>query len=45
MLINYKKVKERYKNSSYYHYAYVFKTYNLENELINKKYLLNIYSE
>ena len=45
MLINYKNVKEKYKNCSYCYYAYIFKIYNLKNELINTKYLLKIYNE
>lgn len=45
MLINYKNVKEKYKNSSYCYYVYIFKIFNLKNELINIKYLLRIYSE
>lgn len=44
MLINYKDIKEKYKNSSY-DYVYIFKIYNLKNELMNIKYLLKIYNE
>lgn len=44
MLVNYKDIKEKYKNSGYY-YVYIFKIYNLKNELMNIKYLLKIYNE